>query len=79
MLHDSIAGDFHNKATIGASALLCYIDKTWMETVLTSFTKIIAEQPFLTQYERSMYHMREKLICYHVLKSVLLYLFFSIF
>ena len=23
MLHDSIAGDFHNKATIGASALLC--------------------------------------------------------
>ena len=23
VLHDSIAGDFHNKATIGASALLC--------------------------------------------------------
>ena len=76
MLHDSIAGDFHNKATIGASALLCvymYNDKTWMETVLTCFTKIIAEQPSLTQYERSMYHMKEKLICYHVLKSVIIY------
>ena len=34
--------------------------KTWTKTVLTCFTKIIAEQPSLTQYERPMYNMKEK-------------------
>ena len=40
---------------------ICFVynDKTWMETVLTCFTKMNAEQPSLTQYERSMYHMKE--------------------
>ena len=40
----------------------CFVnyDKTWMKTVLTCFTQIIAEQPSLTQYERPMYHMKEE-------------------
>ena len=36
-------------------------DKTWTRTVLTCFTKMIAEQSFLTQYERSMYHYERKI------------------
>ena len=38
---------------------IVYYDKTWMKAVLTCFTKIIAEQPSLTQYERSMYNTRK--------------------
>ena len=60
VLHDDICGSFHNKATINAYALLVYYDKTWKKTVLTCITKIIAEQPSLTQSERPMYHMKEK-------------------
>ena len=45
-------GRFHNiELTIHASAL--HKLKTWTYTVLTCFTKIIAEQPFLTQYEQT--------------------------
>ena len=43
-----------------ASALLCVYDKSWMKPILTSLTKMIAEQPSQTQYERPMYHMKEK-------------------
>ena len=53
VLHDDICRSFHNKATINASALL-------KKRVLTRFTKMIAEQASLTQYERPMYHMKEK-------------------
>ena len=66
-LHDGICGSFHNKATIHASALHCVLHvhvpvqlKTWTKTVLTCFTKIIAEQPYQTHYERPMYHMKEE-------------------
>ena len=38
---------------------IVYYDKTWMKTVLTCFTEMIAAQPFLTQYEQPMYHMKE--------------------
>ena len=31
-----------------------YYDKTWVKTILTCFTKMIAEQLSLTQYERPM-------------------------
>ena len=48
-----------------------YYDKTWMKTVLTCFTKMIAEQPSLTQYERPMCHMKEN--CYHPLITSLLF------
>ena len=36
---------------------------------------MIAEQPSLTQYEWSIYHMKEKLICYDVLILVFRYIF----
>ena len=71
-LHGGInfAGTFTLKqATIHASALHCVLWQTW--TVWTCFTKIIAEQPSLTRYERPMYH-----IFYHPL---ILWFFFSIF
>ena len=32
VLHDGIFGSFHNKATINASELLVYYDKTWMKS-----------------------------------------------
>ena len=49
--HDGICRSFHNKATIHTSALRCVLHlKIWTKTVLTWFTKIIAEQPSLTQY-----------------------------
>ena len=50
------------QSNINASALLCVLQyiKTWMKTVLTCSTKMIAEQPSLTQYERPMYHMKVK-------------------
>ena len=39
---------------------IVYYDKTWTKTVMTCFTKMIAEQPSLAQYERPMYGMKEK-------------------
>ena len=48
-LHDDICGSFHDKATIQSSALHCVLNctnfnSTWMKTVSTCFTKMIAEQ-----------------------------------
>ena len=48
-----------------------YLDKT----NLTSFTKMIAVQPSMAKYEWTMYQIKVDLLCYHALKSVLLYLF----
>ena len=48
-----------------------------VRTALCTMTKLVwrqfwhALQPSLTQYERSMYHMKEKLICYHPLITIL--------
>ena len=62
VLHDGICGSFHNKAAINAfRTALCIMTKTWMKTVLTCFTEMIAEQPSLTQYERPMYHYERKI------------------
>ena len=47
------------------------------KTVLTCFTTMIAEQPSLTQYERPIYNMKEKEICYHPLITISRF-FFSI-
>ena len=57
------AGAFTTKQQVLVMHPHCFVyyDKTWMKTVLTCFTKMIAEQSFLTQYERPMYHMREKI------------------
>ena len=57
-----VCGSFHNSMQqfIVYCIVIVYYDKTWMKTVLTCFTNIIAEQPSLTQYERPMYHMKEK-------------------
>ena len=65
------AGAFTTKQQLMHPQCFVYYDKTWMKTVLTCFTKMIAEQPSLTQYERPMYHMKEKLICYHPLIIIL--------
>ena len=47
---------------IHASALHCVLQlKSLTKIVLTCFTKMIAEQPSLTQYERPMCHMKEKI------------------
>ena len=51
------AGDFTTiKQQFMHPHCIVLYDKTWKKTVLTCITKIIAEQPFLTQYERPMYH-----------------------
>ena len=55
-----ICGSFHNKATINASALLCVLWQNLEEDSFDMLYKIIAELPSLTQYERPMYHMKEK-------------------
>ena len=58
-VHGGICGSFHNKATIHHPHCVVYYDKTWTNTVLTCFTKMIVEQPSLTEYGRPMYHMYE--------------------
>ena len=77
VLRNSIAGDFHNKATIE----VIRNDKTWMETVLTCFTNMIAEQLSLTQFERSMWHMKGKIIVlsFSVISFVILIFVFQRF
>ena len=50
---------------------------TWTKTILTCFTKLSSEQPSLTQYERPMYNMKEKWICYYLLITIS-WFFFSI-
>ena len=71
----AVHGSFHNRATLMDPHCFVYYDKTWMKTVLTCFTKMIAEQPSLTQYERPMYHMKEKQICYHPLITISWFVF----
>ena len=57
----AFAGAFTTKQQLMHPHCFVYYDKTWMKTVLTCFTKIIAElQPSLTQYERPMYHYERK-------------------
>ena len=55
----AFAGAFTTKQQLMHPHCFVYYDKTWMKTVLTCFTKMIAEQPSLTQYERPMYHMKK--------------------
>ena len=63
-LHDGICLREHvqqsNNSCIRTS--LCTTTQNSDEDMafLTCFAKIIAEQPFLTQYERPMYQMKEK-------------------
>ena len=56
----AFVGAFTTKQQLMHQHCFVYYDKTWLKTVLTCFTKIIAEQPSLTQYERPMYHLKEK-------------------
>ena len=63
----AFAGAFTTKQQFMHPHCIVYYDKTWTKTVLICFTKIIAEQPSLTQYERLIYYMKEKWICYHPL------------
>ena len=70
--------EFSHKKTTHASALHCVLQlKTWTKTVCTCFTKIIDEQPSLTQYERPIYQMKQKWMCYHPLITVLWFFFSS--
>ena len=48
---------------------------TWTKPILTCFTKVIAVQPSMAEYEWTMYQIKEDYSCYHALKSVLLYFF----
>ena len=57
-----IFGSFHNKQQLMHPHCFVYYDKTWMKTVLTCFTEMIAEQPSLTQYKQPCTMMKEKLI-----------------
>ena len=52
----AFVGAFTTKQQLMHPRCFVYYGKTWMKTVLTCFTKIIAEQP----YEQPMYHMKEK-------------------
>ena len=52
--------------------------KTWTKTVLIYFTKMIAEQPSLTQYERPMYHYERKNAIIHCHLITIWWIFFSI-
>ena len=56
----AFAGTFTTKQQLMHPHCFVYYDKTWMKRVFTCFTKIIAEQPSLIQYERPMYHIKEK-------------------
>ena len=60
----AFAGAFTTKQQLMHPHCFVYNDKTWMNTVLTlaCFTKMIAEQPSLTQYELPMYHIYERKI-----------------
>ena len=49
--------------------------KTWKILILTFFTKTIAEQSSVIQYEWPIYHMKEKELYYHSLLLVLWSLF----
>ena len=49
---------------------------TWTKPILTCFTKLIAVQPSMAEYEWTMYQIKVDYLCDHALKSVLLYLFF---
>ena len=42
------------------------------------FTKLIAVQPSMAEYELTMYQIKVDWLCYHALKSVLLYFFLEI-
>ena len=57
----AFAGAFTTKQQLMHPHCFVYYDKTWMTTVLTCFTIMIAEQPSLTQYERPMYHNERKI------------------
>ena len=59
---DNPSAKRHRFTTICTNYPHCFVyyDKTWMKTVLTCFTTMIAEQPSLTQYERPMYHNESK-------------------
>ena len=48
---------------------------TSTKPILTCFTKLIAVQPSMAEYEWTMYQIKVDKLCYHALKSVLLYLF----
>ena len=48
----AFAGAFTANQQLMHAHCFVYYDKSWMKTVLTCLTKIIAEQPSLTQYER---------------------------
>ena len=56
----AFAGAFTTKQQLMHPHCFVYYDNTWMKTVLTCLTKIIAEQPPLTQYDRPMYRVKEK-------------------
>ena len=59
----AFAGAFTTKQQLLLMHPHCFVyyDKTWMKRVLTCFTKIIAERPSLSQYERPMYHNERKI------------------
>ena len=66
----TFVGAFTTKQQFMHLHCIVYYDKTWTKTVLTCFTKMIVEQPSLTQYERPMYYMKEKSVCYHPLITI---------
>ena len=71
----AFAGAFTTKQQLMHPHCFVYYDKTWMKTILTCFTKMIADQPSLTKFERPMYHMKEKQICYHPLITISWFVF----
>ena len=50
----AFAGAFTTKQQLMHPHCIVYYDKTWMKTDLTCFTKMIDEQPSLTQFQRPM-------------------------
>ena len=52
------------------------LDKSNFDTFNIILTKLPTEQPSVTEYERPMYHMKVKLLCFHSLISIS-YLFFK--
>ena len=62
--------------TIPANAvMLCKWRQLGQKQFWHVFTKLIAVQPSMAEYEWTMYQMKVDWLCYHALKSVLLCLF----